>query len=86
MPIILGSLGISLVVIGLFQIITKREPATNLVLEKSSSQKSQIVVDLEGALMKPGVYKLDSDSRMVDALAAAGGLSESADRVWAEKT
>lgn len=38
-----------------------------------------IVVDIEGAVVKPGVYTLSNDSRMEDALAAAGGMSEEAD-------
>lgn len=40
----------------------------------------QITIDIEGAVIKPGVYQLPLASRMKDALVAAGGLSESADR------
>lgn len=40
----------------------------------------QIIVDVEGAVQKPGVYTLDSDSRVQDALIAAGGMSTDADR------
>lgn len=40
----------------------------------------QITIDIEGAVEKPGVYKIPADSRIQDALIAAGGLSQSADR------
>jgi competence protein ComEA len=49
---------------------------------KSTTTKStkEITVDIEGAVQKPGVYKLDSTSRIQDALIVAGGLSKNADR------
>ncbi len=46
----------------------------------------EISIDVQGAVMKAGVYKLKSDSRMQDALVAAGGLSEDADREKVAKT
>ena len=39
----------------------------------------QIVVDVDGAVVHPGLYKLPPDSRVQAALAAAGGLSPQAD-------
>lgn len=39
----------------------------------------QIVVDVDGAVAHPGLYKLPPDSRVQAALAAAGGLSPQAD-------
>ena len=39
----------------------------------------QIVVDVDGAVAHPGLYKLQADSRVQAALAAAGGLSPQAD-------
>jgi competence protein ComEA len=39
-----------------------------------------IVVDIEGAVTKPGVYTLPADARVQDSLIAAGGLSSDADR------
>jgi protein involved in polysaccharide export with SLBB domain len=38
------------------------------------------LVDVAGAVEKPGVYHLTSDSRVNDALVAANGLSVEADR------
>lgn len=51
--------------------------------ENKSSQK--IVVDIEGAVVNPGVYTLDAQSRVKDVLVLAGGLSSQADRQWVEK-
>ena len=46
----------------------------------------EIVVDVSGAVEKPGVYRLGQGSRIVDALAVAGGLSGEADRDFLSKT
>src|SRR5882672_4382465 len=40
----------------------------------------QITIDIEGAVIKPGVFQLPQNSRVQDALIAAGGMSQSADR------
>lgn len=45
-----------------------------------------IWVDIEGAVVKPGVYRLESGARVKDALAAAGGLAAEADRGWVERS
>ncbi len=46
----------------------------------------KLVVDIEGAVNKPGVYELKSSSRIKDVLVLAGGYSEKADRTYCEKT
>lgn len=46
---------------------------------------SSIVVEVGGAVEKPGVYKLPQNSRIEDVLISSGGLSASADRVWVDK-
>jgi len=48
--------------------------------ERAAQAKKQITVDIEGGVMKPGVYKLSFDSLLKDGLIAAGGLSANADR------
>jgi competence protein ComEA len=40
-----------------------------------------IVVDVAGAVLHPGVYRLTAGSRIADALAAAGGASDEADLI-----
>ncbi|MBU1085705.1 MAG: ComEA family DNA-binding protein [Candidatus Beckwithbacteria bacterium] len=48
-------------------------------------ENSQIMVDVGGAVIKPGLYKLDNGARINDALVVAGGLSGGADREWFSK-
>ena len=44
-------------------------------------QGQRIVVHVDGAVEKPGVYEMSADSRVSDAVSVSGGLSESADMV-----
>ena len=45
----------------------------------------KIKIDVAGAVANPGVYELPEDGRVEEALAAAGGLAEGADRDWVSK-
>jgi len=49
------------------------------------NKNSKITVDVEGAVVSPGIYSLDSSSRIKDALIAAGGLASNADRDFVAK-
>lgn len=51
----------------------------------ATTPQSEIIVDIQGAVLHPGVYLLPKDSRVKDALIKAGGLSEDADRDWIAK-
>ncbi|MDE3734960.1 helix-hairpin-helix domain-containing protein [Streptococcus suis] len=44
-----------------------------------SEELSQLVVDVKGAVAKPGLYTLEEGSRVNDAVEAAGGLTSQAD-------
>ena len=44
-----------------------------------------IVVEVAGAVVKPGVFEMEMGNRIFEALAAAGGLLGEADRQWVEK-
>lgn len=48
-------------------------------------RSSGILVDIEGAVISPGVYQLPEESRIKDLLVLAGGFSELADRSYCEK-
>ena len=94
LPLGLGLLGLMFLVYGLIVFLGNSQPQGNdMVFESSgtnatsSSQinQSRLAVDVEGAVVKNGVYKLPFDSRIQDALIAAGGLSSTADRAWVEK-
>ncbi len=90
LPIGLGALGLLLILIGVFQMVSKSPPKENLTFEQTKVEAPQssslIVVDIEGAVINAGVYKIPSDSRVVDALAVAGGLSQEADRDYVQKS
>lgn len=45
----------------------------------------KILVDIEGAVVSPGVYDLPINARIKDLLVRAGGYSETADRSYCEK-
>jgi len=45
----------------------------------SESELGQVMIDVSGAVQKPGVYKLSYGSRVAEAISAAGGLKPEAD-------
>lgn len=46
----------------------------------SSQEQGRIMVDVKGAVQQPGIYQLSADSRVYQAIQAAGGLLEKADQ------
>lgn len=46
---------------------------------------SKIFIDIEGAVISPGVYELLNGSRLKDVIISAGGLANDADRSFCEK-
>lgn len=57
-------------------VVMKEEQIENKEQEKDEKDKIQeyIYVDIKGAVKKPGVYKLNIDSRVIDAINISGGL------------
>lgn len=51
-----------------------------------SAQPSGMVVDVSGAVVKPGVYLLPAGSRLDEALKMAGGISQNADPNYLSKS
>jgi competence protein ComEA len=86
LPLLLGTAGLIFFGYGLMSLSTPKKDKPDILFEAASDTKeatpkvNDIAVDVEGAVMKPGVYKLKSDSRIQDALIAAGGMNEEADR------
>lgn len=52
---------------------------------ENSDQQKVMAVDVEGAVIRPGVYELPEGSRIKDVLIMAGGFSVAADRGYCEK-
>lgn len=54
---------------------------TNMAALQSRAKSNHIFVDVDGAVVRPGVYRLRVGSRVFDAIASAGGLKGDADRL-----
>lgn len=87
----LGFLGLIFLSIGLIQFLGSKNEITYKSGEESAKDVEsakdsvKIVVDVSGAVMSPGVYELNPDSRIKDILVSAGGLSDDADRDFVSK-
>ena len=82
--VLLSLLGVSIIV---FFIINKDVDAQsseivkeNVIESNSNKEKanSKIMVDIKGAIKKPGVYEVDSNYRVIDVIKKAGGLNSNA--------
>lgn len=71
----------------LLNTIPKEQQLKSEQLDQTSQQKEQnegalaitsIVVDVKGSVKNPGVYRLDPDSRVIDAILLAGGYTKNA--------
>lgn len=88
---VLGLAGLFLLGVGVLSVVVlslkQSEPKVEILStdEAGDAESGEIVVDVEGAVERPGVYKLASEARVNDALIAAGGLSSEADREWITK-
>jgi competence protein ComEA len=87
----LGLLGLMFFAYGLIGLFFSNKSASESIVfessaeQNSSSESKTILVDVEGSVVNPGVYRLPGDSRIQDGLSAAGGLSASADRDFVAK-
>lgn len=76
----IGAAGLGILIYGLWSMI-KPEPAV-VEIVKEEETRGEIVVDVAGAVEKPGIYKIPTGSRIGDALVMAGGFAAEADREW----
>lgn len=82
--------GLFLIGLGfLFYRITSLNEGTKVELLEENFEENNgsnsIVVEIAGEVINPGVYVLDSGSRVNDLLIKGGGLSVKADRDWVSK-
>ena len=86
----IGLMGLFLLIVGLLSAVILRQSVSAPDVEILTSDESQeetpdeVVVDVEGAVEEPGLFKLQGEVRVNDALMAAGGLAADADREWVE--
>ena len=78
--IIIGCVVIVLIILGIILNNNKSEEP-NIIQDMDNTPISnyQIVVDIKGEVKVPGIYSLDSNSRIIDAINIAGGLTYMAD-------
>ena len=95
LPIGIACIGLILLSIGLIQLGNSQTISAQQQNASANTQDVQAAstsansfglhVDVEGAVMRPGVYTISQNARVQDALIAAGGLSDTADRDFVAK-
>lgn len=81
--VLLALVGVILIGTGVFWAKTQEERLPVQVLAATAS--AELVVDVGGEVVRPGVYRLPMGSRVEDALRVAGGETEGADTDYIEK-
>jgi competence protein ComEA len=93
LPLVLGFAGLLFFIYGLISILGTFSKPSDITFKSSSASnvkaaqatQNAIQIDIEGAVVVPGVYKLADNSILQDALVVAKGLAADADRAWIAK-
>lgn len=89
LPLSLGILGMIFFAYGLIGLFSANKVSSEDIVfdsaEQNPAEAKTILVDVEGAVVKPGIYKIPQESRIQDALVVAGGLAAAADRMYLAK-
>ncbi|MGH2399200.1 MAG: helix-hairpin-helix domain-containing protein [bacterium] len=67
------------VIAGSAVLLAARRPAPSIRVFEQSPQ-TELIVQVDGAVVRPGLYKVRPGSRAADAVEAAGGFAVTADR------
>ena len=92
-PLVLGISGLILLGYGLISLFAFSQPQGDFSFKEEggineatqSASVKDIVVDVEGAVKNPGVYHLETNARIQDAIEKAGGLADNAYTEWIAK-
>lgn len=89
-PLIVGIIGLMFFGYGLISLLSHEEKSEDITfvagaesdasVKNTITVKTEVFIDVAGGVLSPGVYTLPEDARVQDALVAAGGMSEDADR------
>ena len=94
LPLVLGFAGLLFFIYGLAALLGSFSKPQEVSFKSASSStqtdvnlppQNAIQIDIEGAVVAPGVYKLAASSIIQDALMSAQGLAADADRDWVAK-
>lgn len=88
-PLILGGISVLAIVVSIVLLVQSTQTITPIEFSSDrveASSSATLTVDVEGAVVAPGVYNLPTGSRVDDALASAGGLGPEADEELFAKT
>ena len=88
-PLLLGGVSVIAIVISIVLLVQSAQTTTPIEFSSDrveASSAATLTVDVEGAVINPGVYMLSAGSRVEDAIVAAGGLAADADEELFAKT
>ena len=81
-PILLGAISILAIIVSVVLLVKSTQTQEPILFSSDSvpaSRSAVLTVDVEGAVVVPGIYSLPTGSRVEDAIIAAGGLGSDAD-------
>ena len=88
-PILLGGTSVLAIIISIVLLVKSTQTTTPIQFSSDRTEASSaatLTVDVEGAVVNPGVYTLPGGARVEDAIVAAGGVTEDVDVAQFAKT
>ncbi len=85
--IVLALMGAILSGLGIYLLFSSlhNEPAIQVIDEAANFHEGKVIVQVTGAVNSGGVFEMDANARVVDAIDKAGGLSEEANTDWVDQ-